>query len=162
MRIDGQCVNRCHGAESACFALENDGMIGAETRRERSWSAAYPQYPQSAPYGPGSLAPPPPPDAIRRATGLILAGAALSVVYGVVDGLTAHSSGFYTYTSTQSGTTVHQANFLVSGIVDGVIQCLLWLWMAWKIKSGRNWARVLSSVFFGFMCLGLLRCRFRR
>jgi hypothetical protein len=68
----------------------------------------------------------------------------------------ASSSGFYTYTSTQSGTTVHQANFLVSGIISGVIQCLLWLWMAWKIKSGRNWARVLSSVFFGFMCLGLL------
>ena len=116
----------------------------------------YPQYPQSAPYGPGLLAPPPPPDAIRLATGLMLAGAALSVVYGVVDGLTAHSSTFYSYTSTQSGTTVHQANFLVSGIVTGVIQCLLWLWMAWKIKSGRNWARVLSSVFFGFMCLGLL------
>jgi hypothetical protein len=116
----------------------------------------YPQYPQSAPYGPGSLAPPPPPDAIRRATILILAGAALSVVYGVVEGLTAHSSVFYTYTSTQSGTTVHQANYLVSGIVSGVIQCLLWLWMAWKTKSGRNWARVLSSVFFGFMCLSLL------
>ena len=48
----------------------------------------YPQYPQSAPYGPGSLAPPPPPDAITRATSLIYAGAALSVVYGIVDGLT--------------------------------------------------------------------------
>jgi hypothetical protein len=34
----------------------------------------YPQYPQSAPYGPGSLAPPPPPDAIRHATGLISRG----------------------------------------------------------------------------------------
>ncbi len=120
----------------------------------------YPQYPQSAPDGPGLLAPPPTPDAIRRATGLIFAGAALSVVYGVVDGLTAHSSGFYTYTSTQSVTTVHQTNFLVSGIVNGVFQCLLWLWMAWKIKSGRNWARVLSSVFFGFMCLGLLSAVF--
>jgi uncharacterized YccA/Bax inhibitor family protein len=116
----------------------------------------YPQYPQSAPYGPGPMAPPPPPDAIRRATGLIFAGAALSVVYGVVDGLTVHSSSFYAYSSTQSGTTVHQANSLASGIVVGVIECLLWLWMAWKINSGRNWARVLSSVFFGFMCLGLL------
>ena len=116
----------------------------------------YPQYPQSAPYGPGPLAPPPPPDAIRRATSLIFAGAALSVVYGIVDGLTVHSSNFYAYSSTQSGTTVHQANSLASGIAVGVIQCLLWLWMAWKIKSGRNWARVLSTVFFGFMSLGLL------
>ena len=116
----------------------------------------YPQYPQPAPYGPGSLAPPPLPDATRRATGLMLAGAALSVVYGVVDGLTAHSTEIFAATSTQSGTTVHPVNFLVSGIIIGVIECLLWLWMACKTKSGRNWARVLSSVFFGFMCLGLL------
>ena len=74
----------------------------------------------------------------------------------MVDGLTAHSSVFYTYSTTQSGTTVHQASFLVGGIVSGIIECLLWLWMAWKIKSGRRWARVLSSVFFGFMCLTLL------
>ena len=116
----------------------------------------YPQDPQPAPYGSGSFAPPPPPDAIRRATSLILAGAALAVVYGVVDGLTAHSSVFYTSTSTQSGTTVHQLNYLVSGIISGVIGCLLWLWMAWKTKSGRSWARVLSSVLFGFMCFALL------
>jgi len=85
----------------------------------------------------------------------MLAGAALSVVYGVVDGLTSHNSVFYSYTSTPSGTTVHQANSLASGIISGVIQCLLWLRMAWKTKAGRNWARVLSGVF-GFMCLGLL------
>jgi hypothetical protein len=113
-------------------------------------------YPQPAPYGPGPLAPPAPPGTVRRATSLMLAGAALSVVYGVVAGLTSHSTTFYSYSSTPSGTTVHQANFLVSGIIGGIVQCLLWLWMAWKTKAGRNWARVLSSVFFGFMCLGLL------
>ena len=96
------------------------------------------------------------PAAVRRSTNLILAGAALAVVYGVVDGLTSHSTVFYTYTSTPSGTTVHQANSAASGIIGGVIQCLLWLWMAWKTKEGRSWARVLSSVFFGIYCLGLL------
>jgi hypothetical protein len=119
-------------------------------------AAPYPQYPQPAPYGPGPLTPPAPPGPVRRAAGLMLAGAALSVVYGVVAGLTSHSTVFYSYTSTPSGTTVHQANFLVSGIIGGIIQCLLWLWMAWKTKAGRDWARVLSTVFFGFMCLGLL------
>jgi hypothetical protein len=122
-------------------------------------AAQYPQYPQPAPYGPGPLAPPAPPappGPVRRAAGLMLAGAALSVVYGVVAGLTSHSAMLYSYTSTPSGTTVHQASFLVSGIIGGVIQCLLWLWMAWKTKAGRDWARVLSTVFFGFMCLGLL------
>jgi hypothetical protein len=122
-------------------------------------AAPYPQYPQPAPYGPGPLTPlmpPAPPAAVRRAASLMLAGAALAVVYGVVAGLTSRSAVFYSYTSTPSGTTVHQANFLVSGIIGGVIECLLWLWMAWKTKAGRNWARVLSTVFFGFMCLGLL------
>lgn len=113
-------------------------------------------YPQPAWHGPGALMPPTPPGAVSRAARLMLAGAALAVVYGVVDGLTSHNSAFYTYTSTPSGTTVHQANSLVSGIITGVVQCLLWLWMAWKTKAGRNWARVLSSVFFGFMSLGLL------
>jgi hypothetical protein len=86
----------------------------------------------------------------------MLAGAALAVVFGVVDGLTSHNSVFYFSTSTPSGTTVHQANSLVSGIITGVVQCLLWLWMAWKNNAGRNWARVLSSVFFGLISLGLL------
>jgi hypothetical protein len=119
-------------------------------------ASPYPQYPQPGLSGPGSPAPPAPPAAMRRATNLMLTGAALAVVYGVVDGLTSHSTVFYTYTSTSSGTTVHQANSAASGIIGGVIQCLLWLWMAWKTKEGRSWARVLSSVFFGIFCLGLL------
>lgn len=28
--------------------------------------------------------------------------------------------------------------------------------MAWKTGAGRHWARVLSTVFFGFMCLSLI------
>jgi uncharacterized membrane protein (UPF0136 family) len=119
-------------------------------------ASPYPQYPPPGPYGPGLLARPAPPGAVRRATNLILAGAALAVVYGVVDGLTSHNSVFFTYTSTPSGTTVHQANSAVSGIIGGVIQGLLWLWMAWKTKEGRSWARVLSTVFFGIFCLAAL------
>jgi tetratricopeptide (TPR) repeat protein len=64
------------------------------------------------------------------------AGAALAAVYSVVDGLTRHD--------------------LVSGILAGVTAGLLWLWMAWKSNAGRNWARVLSSVFFGAAISGLL------
>ena len=63
-------------------------------------ASPYPQYPQSGMSGPGSPALPAPPDAMRRATNLIIAGAAVAVVYGVVDGLTSHSTVFYTYTAT--------------------------------------------------------------
>jgi hypothetical protein len=82
------------------------------------------------------------------------AGAAIAVVSGIVEGLTTHNVTFYTYSSTSPGTTtVHDASSLASGIITGIISGGLWLWMAWKTGAGRNWARVLSSVFFGFMCL---------
>lgn len=93
-------------------------------------------YPQPAWYGPAPLVPPTPPSAVRRAVRLMRAGATFAVVYGVVYGLTLH--------------------VLVSGMVAGVLAGLLWLWMAWKSEAGRNWARVLSTVFFGFQCPGVL------
>jgi hypothetical protein len=35
----------------------------------------------------------------------------------------------------------------------GALQCVAWLWMAWKNKRGRAWARVLSTIFFGLSCI---------
>jgi hypothetical protein len=35
----------------------------------------------------------------------------------------------------------------------GTLQCVVWLWMAWKNKSGRAWARVLSTIAFGLSCI---------
>lgn len=93
-------------------------------------------YPQPAWYGPAPLVPSALPSAVSRAVRLMRAGAAFAVVYGVVFGLFRHA--------------------LVPGMVSGVFVSLLWLWMAWKNEAGRNWARVLSSVFFGFQCPGLL------
>jgi hypothetical protein len=84
------------------------------------------------------------------------AGAAVGALSCIVEGATKHSVMFYSYTSTSSSTTVHAANFLVSGIIAAILTAGLWLWMAWKAGAGRNWARVLSSVFFGFACLGLI------
>ncbi len=118
----------------------------------------YPQmpgYPQG-PATPGSAVRPPRPDAMRRAVTLMYAGAALGIIVGIVDGLTTHNATFY-YSSASSGTaTVHSASSLVAGILEGIINAALWLWMAWKAGAGRNWARVLSSVFFGFACLQLI------
>jgi hypothetical protein len=126
-------------------------------RAEGAYLASpYPQYPQQATYGPGPLAPPPPPGVMIRARRLMLAGGVLSVAYGIVDGLTLHHFEFYSATPTTTGTTVHHLDYVLAGVVSGVIDCLLWLWMAWKTRAGRNWARVLSCVFFGFMCLSLL------
>lgn len=42
---------------------------------------------------------------------------------------------------------------VVRTALTGAFQCLVWLWMAWKNKSGRTWARVLSTVLFGLCCI---------
>jgi hypothetical protein len=119
----------------------------------------YPQppgYPQG-PMAPGSVALPPRPAALRRAVSLMYAGAAVAIATGIVDGLTTHNVTFYVYKSTSPNTaTVHDASSLVSGLISGIIAAGLWLWMAWKTGAGRNWARVLSTVFFGFACLQLI------
>jgi hypothetical protein len=118
----------------------------------------YPQmpgYPQG-PATPGSAVQPPRPDAMRRAVTLMYAGAALGIIVGVVDGLTTHNATFYYSSASSNTTTVHDASSLVAGILEGIINAALWLWMAWKTGAGRTWARVLSSVFFGFACLQLI------
>jgi hypothetical protein len=112
-----------------------------------------PTYPQG-PVAPGPMAQSTRPTAMRRAVSLMYVGAVVGVVSGIVNSLTTHNVTFYTYSSTSPNTaTVHNASSLTGGIIVGIIYAGLWLWMAWKTGAGRNWARVLSSVFFGFMCL---------
>jgi hypothetical protein len=117
-----------------------------------------PQYPQPPMYPPpGPMAQPTRPTAMQRAVSLMYAGAAVALVTGIVAGLTTHNITFDVYSSTSSNTaTVHNANTLVPAIIGGIIDGGLWLWMAWKTGAGRNWARVLSCVFFGFGCLQLI------
>jgi hypothetical protein len=120
-------------------------------------TSPYQPYPQPAPYAPGAMAPLAPPESVRRAVGLILTGSVLAVVGGIVGGMTAHSSTFFSYGSTtSSGVTVHQSSLLFDALFGAALQCALWLWMAWKIRAGRQWARVLSTVFFGITCVSLL------
>lgn len=115
-----------------------------------------PTYPRG-PVAPGSVVESTRPTAMRRAVFLMYVGAAVEVVNGIVDGLTTHNVTFYTYSSTSPNTAiVHYASSLTAGIIMGIVLACLWLWMAWKTGAGRNWARVLSSVLFGIMCLHLI------
>jgi hypothetical protein len=84
-------------------------------------------------------------------------GAAVGLLGSIVSALTTHNVSLYTYSSTsRNAATVHSASSLVAGVIVGIIIAGLWLWMAWKTGAGRNWARVLSTIFFGFSCLGLI------
>jgi hypothetical protein len=42
------------------------------------------------------------------------------------------------------------------GIPVTALECGLWLWMAWTAVAGHDWARILSTVFFGVMSLMLV------
>ena len=126
-------------------------------------------YPQGqAPYG-APVAPPVParPRTVTYAVWLMYAGAALSVVNGVVEALMAHSLVTTMFTQfesqlppgqprTQIPTDLLTRVFTVATVIGGVIYALLWLWMAWKNYSGRSWARVLSTVFFGLFSVSVL------
>jgi hypothetical protein len=42
------------------------------------------------------------------------------------------------------------------GIPATAVACALWVWMGSMALAGRGWARIMSSVFFGVMCLLLI------
>jgi hypothetical protein len=115
----------------------------------------YPQVPPPYAVTPGGR--PVLPDSMKRAVGLMWAGAGLSVVNGIVT--VANTNDLFTVRTTNTA-GFHGA--FVGGVVFGIlIEVALWLWMLWKVQAGRSWARVLSTVFFGFTCLQFLVVLFR-
>jgi hypothetical protein len=110
------------------------------------------QYPQvPSPYAAGPVAEPEPPTAMRRAVALMFAGAAISFVSAVAGGIRVFNE-----VKSQEMFGVPGAPVLAFTIFTGLVPCGLWLWMAWKNGAGREWARVLSAVFFGLMSLELV------
>ena len=118
-----------------------------------------PSYPQG-PVTPGAAAALPRPPAVQRAVILMYVGAAAALVNGIVGGVATHIVVPATSTTSPATAALATADlhnvFLVAAILGGCVGAGLWLWMAWKTASGRSWARVLSTVFFGITCLGVL------
>jgi hypothetical protein len=102
----------------------------------------------------------PPPRAVQNAVKLMYAGAAIDVISLVV-GLLTKSSYRNTIMKTHPGYTTAQLHTAESAraiplVIGAVIAIALWLWMAWAVRRGQNWARVLSAVFFGINTLSLI------
>ena len=76
-------------------------------------------------------------------------GAYMSSLFTAIEAADPSGSG------TQVPTSEIKDLILVSLIVSGIIAVLIWLWMAWKNRAGRNWARVVATVLFALSCLGL-------
>ncbi|HVB43877.1 MAG TPA: hypothetical protein VNF47_14410 [Streptosporangiaceae bacterium] len=92
------------------------------------------------------------PKSIRLAVNLMYAGAILTglgvaiiVILAVAAGSTAVGLG------TRGHVTV--ATVAVVLLVSGLIEIGLWLWMAWAVKRGMAWARVVSTILFGINVL---------
>jgi hypothetical protein len=88
------------------------------------------------------------------------AGAALSALNVIVALVTISSiksailARHPNYTATQLHTA--QTSAVVAAVVGGLIAVGLWVWMAWANGRGRQWARIVSAVFFGLSTLDLL------
>ena len=122
----------------------------------------YKPYPTSA--KPVEPERPPAPPSVLKAVKLMYAGAAVSAVSLIVSLIIPLASVASTKAAIKkahpsfTANQVNQAFNLGIGlaIVFGVLGAALWLWMARANSQGRNWARILSTVFFGIATLELL------
>jgi hypothetical protein len=111
------------------------------------------QYPQAPPpYGVRPGAPPVLPNSMRWALGLMWGGIGMSAVYSVVVGVMTNDL----FVARTTNTPTDHGAFVSGEVIEGLFQAALWLWMLWKVRAGRPWARVLSTVFFGLACLQFL------
>jgi hypothetical protein len=121
---------------------------------------AYPQYPGGAQM-PATR--PPLPATVLRAHYCILAGAVLTMVNA---GITIAEAGTIKrdmqQTLANSGsnatTFANDAGSAIIGVAVffAAVEVGLWIWMAFATKAGKNWARILSTVFFGIEAAGAL------
>jgi len=109
--------------------------------------ASYPQQ-----YQPGSIGavyqlPP----SMTTAVSLMYAGAAYSVIYVLIVALGLHAAYHRHLAASGPG---NLAGLVVLAIVLGLIEALVWLWIARACKNRRNWARVTGTVLFAVHTLG--------
>lgn len=109
---------------------------------------AIPPQGQDWPYA--ETAVPSAPQPLVRAVSLMCAGAVAAVAFGLAYGLTGHNGQMIGGISA-SGSS--RTLFLVGALIAAGIEAAVWLWMAWKNKAGRPWARIVSSVLFGLLTI---------
>ena len=98
-----------------------------------------------------------PPSSVVNAVRLMYAGAALSGLEIVLSLVTISSlkAAIRANDPSLTATQLNTAEGIAVGfaVVLGLIGVGLWLWMAWANRKGRNWARIVASVFFGLNTL---------
>ena len=103
----------------------------------------------------------PAPASVRRAVYLMYAGAVVYLISGIVGVVSLRNAGpgspFYAGSDgSSSGSGTGGGAIIATVLISILIPILLWLWMAWKCKAGRPWARIASTVLFGLGTLATL------
>src|SRR5258707_9899802 len=90
------------------------------------------------------------PGQVRTAAMLMYAGAVLGAIGPLYYGFTTSASTAPRIWHVGNTTSrAYGAGFVFGAILFAVVIAGLWLWMAWAVKRGRNWARIVSAVVFG-------------
>jgi hypothetical protein len=76
------------------------------------------------------------------------AGACVYLISGIV--------GLVSLVTEAQGTAPESALLTTGAVISIPIPIVLWLWMAWKCKAGRPWARVVSTILFALSTLATL------
>jgi hypothetical protein len=136
-----------------------DGLAKSPARGEQPMTVGHPG---PLPYGPQYPrgAKPPLPQTVQNAFYLMLAGAVLQVT-GIIVAMTQVHQLRAAFTQGDSNISSSDANAVSGGLVAlivffGVVETGLWIWMAYKNKAGRPWARIVGTVLFGFCCLSVV------
>ena len=121
---------------------------------------SFPQYPGSETGLPAVPPAPPVPSSVRNAFFCMIAGAAWQVV-SVVVAVTQVGSIKSELRTKFPDDTPDKINSLANAavvfvVVAALIGAALWIWMAFANRSGKNWARITGTVFFGISTLSVI------
>jgi hypothetical protein len=103
---------------------------------------------------------PPTPASVLNAVKVMYAGAVASLLYAIVfiATLSATKSAIEQHSPQLTASQVNglQQALMSSTIVDGLIGAGLWIFIAQACKSGKSWARITGTVFFGINTVRVL------
>jgi hypothetical protein len=119
----------------------------------------YQAFPNRAP------SPEPAPKSVRQAVYLMYAGAVVTLASGIVGVVTVRrdvSRGIAAVRLPAGAPSLPPEVphlvivFLTIAVIIGTVASVaVWLWMAWKCRAGRRWARIMSTVLFALSCTSL-------
>lgn len=97
---------------------------------------------------------------VRHALRLMVLGAVvelagMAIILGTAADVRARVLAAYPHLSAAQWHAVYVAGLVVPAVGAGAAS-LAWLWLAWAVGRGHEWARFVFTAFFGLMSLGLV------